>query len=57
MKSAAHLSAAVALLSGTTDAFWRMGCRGRTTLARIDPIVDRGVVSTHGHTVNGGNSK
>jgi hypothetical protein len=57
MKSVASLSAAVALLSGTTDAFWRMPCHSRTALARLDPIVDRGVASSHGHVIHGGSSK
>jgi len=56
MKSVASLSAAVALLSGTTNAFWRMPCFSRTTLARLDPIVDFGTASSHGHTVHGGSN-
>ena len=43
-------------LSGAANAFWRMPCRGRTGLARIDPIVDTGVVSTHAHAIHGGSS-
>ncbi|KAI1370870.1 hypothetical protein F4677DRAFT_437149 [Hypoxylon crocopeplum] len=35
------------------SAFWRMECRGRTGLARIDPIMDAGVISPHIHTVHG----
>ncbi|KAI0835291.1 hypothetical protein F5Y06DRAFT_137624 [Hypoxylon sp. FL0890] len=34
-------------------AFWRMECRGRSGLARMDPIMDAGVVSPHIHTVHG----
>ncbi|KAI1258422.1 hypothetical protein F5Y18DRAFT_421401 [Xylariaceae sp. FL1019] len=47
--------AALALLgaSSVVDAFWRMECRGQTGLARIDPIVDTGVVGTHSHTIQG----
>lgn len=56
MKSAAQLSAAVALLSGTTNAFWRMPCHDRTALLRLDPIVDPGKASTHGHTIHGGSN-
>jgi hypothetical protein len=56
MKSVASL-AAVALLSGTTDAFWRMPCFSRTALARLDPIVDKGTASSHGHVIHGGSSK
>ncbi|OJD33503.1 wsc domain-containing protein [Diplodia corticola] len=43
-------------LSGAANAFWRMPCRGRTGLARIDPIVDNGVVSGHAHAIHGGSS-
>ncbi|KAH7079756.1 hypothetical protein FB567DRAFT_533286 [Paraphoma chrysanthemicola] len=55
MKSVASL-AAVALLSGTTNAFWRMPCFSRTALARLDPIVDKGVASSHGHVIHGGSN-
>jgi hypothetical protein len=57
MKSVTSLSAAVAILSGTADAFWRMPCHDRTALLRLDPIVDPGKPSSHGHTIHGGNSK
>lgn len=57
MKSASTLSAAVAILSGTTNAFWRMPCYQRTTLSRLDPIVDPGTASSHAHTIHGGSSK
>ncbi|KAI0881081.1 uncharacterized protein GGS22DRAFT_75418 [Annulohypoxylon maeteangense] len=45
----------LAFLSAVTDvsAFWRMECRGRTGLARIDPIMDLGKLSPHIHTVHG----
>ncbi|KAH7413660.1 hypothetical protein DE146DRAFT_2465 [Phaeosphaeria sp. MPI-PUGE-AT-0046c] len=56
MKSVASLSAAVALLSGSADAFWRMPCHSRTALARLDPIVDKGVASSHGHVIHGGSN-
>lgn len=39
------------------DAFWRLPCRGRTGVARLDPIVDPGEVSSHVHVVHGGGSK
>jgi hypothetical protein len=57
MKSVASLAAAAAVLSGTADAFWRMPCHSRTALARLDPIVDKGTASSHGHTIHGGSSK
>ncbi|EAW14810.1 DUF1996 domain-containing protein [Aspergillus clavatus NRRL 1] len=40
-------------LSGLTDAFWRLPCRGRSGLARIDPLMDPGRPSSHVHTVHG----
>jgi hypothetical protein len=57
MKTFASLSAATALLAGTTDAFWRMECHSRTGLARMDPIVNPGEISSHAHIFHGGNSK
>jgi hypothetical protein len=57
MKSVASISAAAAVLSGTANAFWRMPCHDRTALARLDPIVDKGTASSHGHTIHGGSSK
>ncbi|KAI0851543.1 hypothetical protein F5Y00DRAFT_12222 [Daldinia vernicosa] len=38
---------------GDVSAFWRMECHGRTGLARIDPIMDAGVLSSHIHTAHG----
>lgn len=49
------LLAALALLSGA-DAFWRMPCLSRTGLARIDPLMDRGLISDHAHAVHGGSN-
>ncbi|KAF7163277.1 hypothetical protein CNMCM5623_008298 [Aspergillus felis] len=40
-------------LSGLTDAFWRLPCRGRSGLARIDPLMDPGKPSSHVHAVHG----
>jgi len=57
MKSVASLSVAAALLAGAADAFWRMPCHSRTALARLDPIVDKGIASTHVHAIHGGSSK
>ena len=50
---------AVSLLSaaGGVDAFWRMPCRSRTGLGRIDPLMDFGDISDHVHTIHGGGSK
>ncbi|KAF2971884.1 hypothetical protein GQX73_g1701 [Xylaria multiplex] len=40
-------------MSSTTEAFWRMECRGSTGVARVDPIVDFNKVSGHAHAVHG----
>lgn len=40
-------------LVGSANAFWRMECPGRVGLARVDPIVDPGVVSPHVHAIHG----
>ncbi|KAJ5512424.1 hypothetical protein N7463_001976 [Penicillium fimorum] len=45
--------ACLALFPSYTAAFWRLPCRGRSGLARIDPIVDPGEVSGHVHAVHG----
>lgn len=52
---ASKIFSTLLLLSTIGDAlaFWRMECRGRTGLARIDPIMDAGLVSPHIHTVHG----
>ena len=47
----------LALLTGQADAFWRMECRGRSALARIDPLVNPGADANHLHTVAGGSGK
>ncbi|KAF2157539.1 hypothetical protein K461DRAFT_299390 [Myriangium duriaei CBS 260.36] len=36
------------------DAFWRMPCRSRTGLARLDPIMAPGQLSDHAHAIHGG---
>jgi hypothetical protein len=38
-------------------AFWRMPCRSETGLARMDPIMDKGTISDHVHTIAGSGSK
>lgn len=53
----AIVMACFALFPSYTNAFWRLPCRGRTGLARVDPIVDPGEVSGHVHAVHGGGSK
>ena len=41
------------LLNLSVDAFWRMECRARSGLARIDPLVSNGSVSEHAHAIHG----
>lgn len=43
----------LAAFAGMADAFWRMPCRGRSGLARMDPLMDPGKPSYHVHTVHG----
>ncbi|KAL2793400.1 hypothetical protein BJX66DRAFT_306094 [Aspergillus keveii] len=45
----------LAAFSGVADAFWRLPCRGRSGLARMDPLVSPGEPSYHVHTVHGSN--
>ncbi|KAF2685079.1 hypothetical protein K458DRAFT_20051 [Lentithecium fluviatile CBS 122367] len=54
MRSFTTVSAAVALLSGTTNAFFRMECFSRIALARLDPLVSPGKISNHAHVIHGG---
>ncbi|KAL1839072.1 hypothetical protein VTJ49DRAFT_1902 [Mycothermus thermophilus] len=48
-------SISLAILSslGGAHAFWRMECRGRVGLARLDPLVDPGTLSQHVHAIHG----
>lgn len=56
MKSTANIATTLALFSGAADAFWRMECRGRTGLARLDPLVEPGEVANHAHAIHGGSN-
>lgn len=40
------------LLASTTLAFWRMPC-ARSGLARVDPVVNRGGLAAHAHSIHG----
>ncbi|KAH7330455.1 hypothetical protein BKA65DRAFT_59127 [Rhexocercosporidium sp. MPI-PUGE-AT-0058] len=40
-------------LTSQVDAFWRMPCRSRTGVARIDPLVTNGSVAEHVHAIHG----
>ncbi|EPQ67750.1 hypothetical protein BGT96224_1694 [Blumeria graminis f. sp. tritici 96224] len=44
---------ALAALVGNTMAFWRMGCRARSGLVRLDPLVTPGGISEHMHAIHG----
>ena len=54
--SALSLAVSALTLAGSADAFWRLPCRGRTGVGRLDPIMDPGEVSDHVHVIHGGNS-
>ncbi|KAF8848098.1 hypothetical protein BDZ45DRAFT_698671 [Acephala macrosclerotiorum] len=41
------------LFGDGADAFWRMPCRARSGLARIDPLVSNGTISEHAHALHG----
>jgi hypothetical protein len=41
------------LAAGSAQAFWRMPCRSRSGLARLDPLVSPGTVSQHAHAIHG----
>jgi len=40
-------------LAASAEAFWRMPCRSRSGLARIDPLVSNGTISDHAHAIHG----
>ncbi|KAJ5089095.1 hypothetical protein N7532_007779 [Penicillium argentinense] len=50
----AALLAYFAIFPSVANAFWRLPCRGRTGVARLDPIVDPGQISGHVHAIHGG---
>jgi hypothetical protein len=41
------------LTVGSVNAFWRMPCRSRSGLARVDPLVSFGTTSEHAHVIHG----
>lgn len=47
---------ALSLLLAPASAFWRLPCRGRLGVERMDPIVTPGEISPHAHTIHGGHS-
>ncbi|WPG98353.1 Hypothetical protein R9X50_00114200 [Acrodontium crateriforme] len=52
MRSSTVLAAAIG--ASGVSAFWRMPCRSRTGVARMDPLVDPGKVADHVHAIHGG---
>lgn len=54
---AAILLACFTIFSEFANAFWRLPCRGRTGVARLDPLVEPGKISSHAHTIHGAGSK
>jgi len=42
-------------LATEVTAFWRLECRGRVGLGRIDPLVAFGKASQHVHAIHGSN--
>ncbi|OJZ82274.1 hypothetical protein ASPFODRAFT_64309 [Aspergillus luchuensis CBS 106.47] len=53
MRRNVALVACLAAFSSVADAFWRLPCRGRSGVARIDPIMAPGKPSDHVHVVHG----
>ncbi|CZR39290.1 uncharacterized protein FPRO_05517 [Fusarium proliferatum ET1] len=49
------IAAALALAANPVSAFFRLPCSRPVTLQRADPIVNPGQLSSHAHTVMGGN--
>lgn len=45
------------LFGDGADAFWRMPCRARSGLARIDPLVSNGTLSEHAHAISESDDK
>ena len=41
------------VLTVQVDAFWRMPCRSRSGIARIDPLVTNGSIAEHVHAIHG----
>lgn len=55
-KSLVLLVAALDAITGVS-AFFRMECRGRLAMARIDPLVNNNEVGQHVHAIHGSNGK
>jgi hypothetical protein len=57
IRLAAILMACVTLFPSYATAFWRLPCRGRSGVARLDPIVNPGEVAGHAHVIHGAGSR
>ncbi|OJJ95429.1 hypothetical protein ASPACDRAFT_36013 [Aspergillus aculeatus ATCC 16872] len=53
MKLDVAIVTCLALITDVANAFWRLPCRGRSGVARIDPIMAPGIPSDHVHAVHG----
>ncbi|KAK7966355.1 WSC domain-containing protein [Apiospora aurea] len=51
-KSLVYLVACLDAIAGVS-AFFRMECRGRLAMARLDPLVDFGEIGSHVHAIHG----
>ncbi|PYH78299.1 hypothetical protein BO82DRAFT_435088 [Aspergillus uvarum CBS 121591] len=53
MKFDVAIVTCLAIFTDVANAFWRLPCRGRSGVARIDPIMAPGIPSDHVHAVHG----
>lgn len=53
MKASTIATILAASVTGA-DAFWRLPCRGRLGVARIDPLMNFGTIADHAHSIQGG---
>ncbi|EFQ34211.1 hypothetical protein CGRA01v4_03966 [Colletotrichum graminicola] len=53
--STSSVIAAAGFFAVGVDAFWRMECRARVGLARVDPLMNFGTPATHVHAIHGSN--
>ncbi|RAH65543.1 DUF1996 domain-containing protein [Aspergillus aculeatinus CBS 121060] len=53
MKLDVAIVTCLAIFTDVANAFWRLPCRGRSGVARIDPIMAPGIPSDHVHAVHG----
>ena len=53
IRNSAAAAVAALSLAGNVNAFWRLECRGRAGVARLDPLADPGTVGAHVHNIHG----